>query len=699
MRKDRDLARAYARGLAEYVSAPSELTLQAAYETARWGIAEGVGVVELVNAHHQALEALFAESPGADAAGLRRSCGVFLLEALSTFEMSLRGFRETVGKLEREVAERRNAEEALHRAHDELEERVGLRTRELSEANQNLRREIEVRSRAEAALRETELRYEALVASILDYGILMLEPDGSVASWNQGAARIKGYRAEEIIGRHFSIFYTPEDRAAGRPQQMLERAISEGSYRDEGWRVRKDGSRFWADVLVTALRSPEGVLQGFTKVTRDSTERRRAQEALQKANADLRRADQEKDAFIAMVSHELRNPLAAIIAGAEFLRRVLPQDENIQRPVDIIRRNANLQKRLVNDLLDISRLARDRLQLQRAPVALDLVAQSVVGGQESEATRAGIALTLEAGTGLWTLGDSDRLQQVVLNLVGNAIKFTPAGGRIRVILRRCPVPVPALLPEHTRAVATPGPAAAGFGSILIVVEDTGIGIDRAKLHTVFNMFEQGEVAGGRQRGLGLGLALVKLITEKHGGKVWAESEGPNQGSRFVAAFPELGVEPAGTRLREGPIRLLLVEDNPDTRALLAVNLRAYGHEVVEAESGEDALAALETHGIDLVLADLGLPGIGGYELLRRARLLPGRSDLPAFAVTGLGSDEDMQRVREAGFSGHFVKPVDVQALDRGIRALLRRSGPLSRTSVAGEAGEPRIGEEGATPVE
>jgi len=628
-----------------------------------------LGTVDLAAAHQSVLRRLLADLPdGVSETDVANRGMQFLLEALSPFEMTLRGFRDAVQRLEHEVAERTRAEEALRIAHDHLEERVRQRTAELSAANERLRLEAAERERAEQALRETEHSYEALVANVRDYAIFMVDPDGTVASWNPGAQRIKGYGPEEIVGRHVSVFYTPEDQQNDRPREVLARAIAEGSYEEEGWRVRKDGSRFWADTAVTALRAEDGTLRGFTKVTRDITDRRRAQQALEDLNAQLQQANEEKDQFVAMISHELRNPLSAVLSGVEVLFRTLPPDAGSRRALEIIQRNATLQKRLVNDLLDLSRLTRDRLPLQHAPVALDSIARSVVTGEEREAARAGLALSVDAGPGLWVLGDADRLQQVLLNLVGNAIKFTPSGGRIDVKVFRAAGDVEtaglAASPAAVDAADPPGQP----GCICLVVEDTGIGIDRALLARLFEPFQQGDIASHRQHGLGLGLALVKLITEKHSGRVRAESKGPNQGSRFVVALPALQVEPAlerahGDRAR----RLLLVEGNPDTRALVAANLESSGYQVATAGTCEEALLALATRP-DLILCDVGLPGTNGFEFLQKARQVEGAADIPAFAVIASGSGEDWRRVRQAGFAGHFVKPIDVRALDTAIRA-------------------------------
>ncbi len=660
------LADAYAKAIERYLGAPSEATLETAYEIGRAAIAQGVRMIDVAVAHQRAVARLLAGSSQTPAALLVDRAMQFLIEALSPFELALGGFRDSITRLEHEVAERARAQDALRAAHDHLEERVQQRTAELFAANERLRQEVAERERAEHALREAETSYESLVVSVRDYAIFMLDPEGVVASWNPGAQRIKGYLPHEIIGTHFSVFYTPEDRRQGRPQHALAQAIANGSYEDEGWRVRKDGTEYWADVVLTARRAGDGALKGFTKVTRDATERRQARQALEAMNAELQRSNEEKDQFVAMISHELRNPLAAVVAGAEVLATTALEDPRARRAIEIVKRNAAVQKRLVDDLLDFSRFRRDRVTLQRAPVALDSLVETVVSGEEADAASAGVTLALASERGLWVVGDGDRLQQAMLNLVGNAIKFTPSGGRVDVSLFGCAQPAASLGPGSAPHRASQQKAAE---SVCLVIEDTGTGIDPALLARLFLPFQQGEIASRRQRGLGLGLALVKLIVERHGGAVWAESKGQNRGSRFVVALPLLQFEHPGEPARpKGQTSLLLVEDNADTRTLLAAALQSAGYRVAAAASGEEALALLGTARPDLLLSDIGLPGMSGYEFLRRARAIEGMARVPAFAVTARDLDEDVQRARDAGFEGHFVKPVDPRALDRAIRA-------------------------------
>ena len=367
---------------------------------------------------------------------------------------------------------------------------------------------------------------------------------------------------------------------------------------------------------------------------------------------EAREANAAKDQFLAVLSHELRNPLAPILASVTILRHAARGDERVCRTVDIVERNAKLQARLVNDLLDLSRIGRGKIQLQQAPVCLSTIAQSAVQTERPDADAAGLTLTFAGPDGVWVQGDFDRLQQVVVNLLSNAIKFTPPPGHVHVQVEER---------ENTAR---------------LTVTDTGIGIPDDLLPRLFRMFEQGEVAGQRKVGLGIGLALVKAITYIHGGRVWVESAGPGKGSSFHVEMP-LTTPPAPPPETgnggNSHLEVLLVEDNPDTRSVLADSLATMGHHVRAVETAEEGLAELDIEHPDVILSDIQLPGMDGYEFLRRAHALPGMDRVPAFAITGFGQAEDVRRARDAGYSGHFTKPVDVAVLGQRIREWTRGS--------------------------
>jgi PAS domain S-box-containing protein len=371
-------------------------------------------------------------------------------------------------------------------------------------------RDLTERREAQEALRRAEERYRVLVETVQDYAIFRLDPDGTVASWNSGAERIKGYRADEIVGRHFSAFYPPEDIAAGKPEALLQAARERGRHEQEGWRVRKDGSRFWADIVVTALHTPSGELWGFVKVTRDLTARHAAEaDRLRRAQAE--EAVRLRDEFLSIASHELKTPLTALHMELHSIPRSFPElDPRLARKVDRATRSADRLGTLMSDLLESSRLATQHYQLDRQPFLLAEAVRDVLEHFAEPAVEAGCRVTLRvesAAQGVW---DRSRLQQVVTNLLSNAIKYG-AGAPVEV---RVAV-------DGTEAVLT--------------VEDGGPGIPDDALSRIFDRFERA-VPVRHYGGLGLGLYVSREIVAAHGGSIAAQNV-PGGGARFTVRLP------------------------------------------------------------------------------------------------------------------------------------------------------------------
>lgn len=507
-------------------------------------------------------------------------------------------------------------------------------------------RDVTERRKAERALQESEERFRLLVEGTHDYAIFMLDSQGNIASWNPGAQRIKGYRAHEIIGRHFSCFYPSEAVERGWPDEELRRATADGRFEDEGWRVRNDGSQFWANVIITALRDEAGNLRGFSKITRDLTERRQLERAKLQAEvmADLSR---RKDEFLAMLSHELRNPLAPIINAVQMLRLQEMEDPLQQQATAIIERQTERLTRLIDDLLEVSRITTGRIRLQRASIDLRSVVEHAVETARplivQRRHELSVSLPPEA---VWLYADATRLEQVVVNLLSNAAKYTDEAGRIELSLDQ----------EGREAV--------------VRVRDTGLGIARDLLPSIFDLFTQAPRPPDRsQGGLGVGLTVVRRIVELHGGKAEAFSGGPGRGSEFVVHLPLMPPpHPVATadqpvRPSLGRLKVLVVDDNQDAADTAALLLRRSGHEVRTAYSGGDALDAALADRPDVVLLDLGLPEIDGYEVARRLRQKSAFDDVLLVALTGYGQESDRQRSQEAGCDAHLVKPVNIKKIE------------------------------------
>src|SRR3954468_9890732 len=366
--------------------------------------------------------------------------------------------------------------------------------------------DVTAQHEASEALRISEQQYRLLVESVSDHAIFMLDVAGRVVSWTPAAERLLGYPADEIIGQPFTLFFTLEDRQRGVPEQELRTAEMTGRAEAEGWRVRKDGSRFWGDEMMSPVRSESGELQGFAKVVRDLTDRQRAELEREQLYTQAQEANRLKDEFLGTVSHELRTPLNAILGWTHLLESgEMGLDEGRRRrALATIRRNAEIQAQLVDDLLDVSRIIAGKTRLEVQPTDLRQVLANAVESLQPAAAARGLTLDLSAPEGDATVAaDPDRLQQIVWNLVSNAIKFTPSGGRVRVAGR--------LSARGTE----------------IVVEDNGIGIAAEVLPFIFDRFRQGDSSTQRTHGgVGLGLAIVRHLAELHGGTVDATSLGP-----------------------------------------------------------------------------------------------------------------------------------------------------------------------------
>jgi PAS domain S-box-containing protein len=535
-------------------------------------------------------------------------------------------------------------------------------------------RDLTQRRGHEEALRRSEERFRLLVEGVADYAIFMLDANGLVATWNVGAQRIKGYAAAEIVGRHFSVFYPPEPRESGWPDHELMVASETGSFVDEGWRVRRDGSMFWANVTITALRDGNGRLLGFAKLTRDLTERRQAEaaeeagrerdellQAERSARIEAQRATRMKDEFLATLSHELRTPLSAILGWTQVMRRAgsTGKPVDLERAVDVIERNARAQVKLIDDLLDLSRIMAGKVRLDAQPVSLREVVQATVDSARpaAEAKKLRLVVRLDPGT-TTVLGDAGRLQQIAGNLLSNAIKFTPAGGQVQVGLQRVGL------------------------RLELSVSDTGIGIPASFLPQVFDRFSQSDSSTTRAfGGLGLGLAICRQLVDLHGGTIRAASAGEGLGATFVVDLPiaELQleadaahIEPAAAQdaptdpaapPRLGGVHAFILDDEPDARDLLQRVFEDQGAQVTAFTSAQEALAALQRARPTVIVSDIGMPTMDGYQFMRSLRASETRDDrIPALALTAFARAEDRKKSLLAGYQAHLAKPFDMTEL-------------------------------------
>jgi len=680
--------------------------------------------------------------------------------------------------------------------------------------------------KAEEVLRQRIEHFDQFVAGVSDYAIFMLDPEGRVATWNLGAERIKGYQAEEIIGKHFSVFYPQESVERGWPEYELEVARDEGRFEDEGWRVRKDGSLFWANVVITAVFDGQRGLRGFSKITRDLTERKqaednlrrsysllekrveertaeltatnkalqaeiedrkRSEEALRESEERYRRliaampaavyttdrqgritlfndeavklwgrrpaigemwcgsfrifrpdgtllpldecpmaitlregravrgqeiiverpdgtrvcvlprpeplrnslgeiegavnmlvditdrkrmedalqeADRRKDEFLAMLAHELRNPLAPLSNSLHLLRLSEDLSPTVMQVRDIMESQVSQLVRLVDDLLDVSRIAGGKIELRKEAAELAAVIARAVETSRPliEAASHQLAITIPPQP-MMLEADPVRLTQVITNLLNNAAKYTEPGGQIWLTVRR----------EDREAVVS--------------VRDTGLGIPAEMLPRVFDMFAQVDGTLSRaQGGLGIGLTLAKTFVQMHGGRIEVNSAGVGKGSEFVVHLPLASHMPSSTVLTlvsggtTKPLparRILVVDDTRSAAYTLGKLLEKIGQQVCIRCDAASALEHVRTEPADVIISDISMPGIDGYELARRLRQEPSLKGLVLVALTGYGQDSDRQRATDAGFDYHLVKPVSLEAI-RDLLVSLPATGEVQR---------------------
>lgn len=625
--------------------------------------------------------------------------------------------------------------------------------------------------------RRTEDLYRKAIEDIRDYAIFTMDPDGLVTNWNAGAQHILGYTEQEIIGKDASKFFTVEDRAKDVPAKELGTAATLGRAEDERWHVRRNGSRFWASGIVTAVRDySSGKLIGFSKVMRDMTERnklteerdrffalsmdmlcivrldgrfqrvnpafqevlgfseeellvlsifdllhpddlagtltayeelatgkpiaymenrlqtkhddykwvawsyfpvpqdglafgvgrdmtdlRRMHEILRLRAQDLEDANRVKDEFLATMSHELRTPLTSILGWSRLLQSNQLSDKEKERAVQVIQRNAEAQSKLIEDLLDVSRIITGKLKIEFQPVSFASITEGVINslGPAIDAKQVQLETEIDPAAGP-ILGDPARLQQIVTNLLSNAIKFTPNGGSIYVGLER--------RDSHVQ----------------LEVRDTGVGIAAEHLPHIFERFRQVDSSNVRAHGgLGLGLAIVDYLARQQGGTVSASSEGLGKGATFTVEFPLTSLDGIGgnfvavdlftdrasaalenkessTDERLKNLRILVVEDDPDTQELLKTVLEQHGAEVVTAASATSALAEIRRAQLDVIISDIAMAGENGYELIRKVRSLEPEAGghIPAIALTAYAGVADRRRALLAGFQTHLSKPIE-----------------------------------------
>jgi len=496
-------------------------------------------------------------------------------------------------------------------------------------------------------------RHMALIVESSDDAIVSKTVDGIIQTWNASAERVFGYTAAEAIGRPITIIIPP-DRQDEELEILSRIRAGERVEHFETVRLRKDGQHIHVSLSISPVVDESGKVVGASKTARDVTDRKKAEEKILSLLAELKVADRRKDEFLALLAHELRGPLAPLRSTLEIIKRTSDTGNGVDETVDTMDRQLGQLVRLVDDLLDVSRITHNKIALAKERVDLARIIGQAVEASLPQAESLGhqMKVTLPSGP-IYVEADPARLAQVFGNLLNNACKYTPPGGRISV---------------------TAEPAGS---EVLVKVKDTGVGIPSDRLTSVFEMFTQIEQSGeGSRGGLGLGLTLVKRLVEMHDGSVAAHSEGPGRGSEFVVRLPVMSAPPLSNAVvpesipAAKPRRILVVDDNTDAASSLALLLKISGNEAHTANEGLEAIEVAEAFRPDVVLLDIGMPNLDGLEVCRRIRAQPWGRDMLMIALTGWGQEEDRRKSKDVGFDHHLVKPVDFATLMR----LLAESG-------------------------
>jgi len=521
---------------------------------------------------------------------------------------------------------------------------------------------------AEEKLRKSEEMFRLLVSGVEDYAIVMLNPEGEIVSWNEGLKRIKGYGAEEILGKHFSCFYLPEDIVAGKPQIELESASKNGRLEVEGWRVRKDQSRFRAHVVISALHDPAGKLVGFGKVTRDISQQVAAEESLKQARDQAQEASRLKSQFLANMSHEIRTPMNGIMGITEILMRSELTDKQRQI-LKTLRDVGSSMLAVINDILDFSKVEAGKLSLQSEEFSLAEIIEGIreMFAAEASSSENEFVISVSPAIPAIVIGDAGRLRQVLINLIGNAIKFTNKG-KVIVTVDVNTVNENDLLADFR-------------------VIDDGIGISKEQIACLFEPFVQGDGATTRKYGgTGLGLSISKSLVELMQGQIGAESE-LGKGSTFwfriplkqrskgtetvpAGAIASLEKDRAGWQFRSDS-SILVVEDNPVNKTVILMELSELGLQAQAVTNGKEAVEAFVREHFDLILMDCQMPEMDGWQATSQIRgLEKDGKRVPIIALTAQALEGDREKCLAGGMDDYLSKPIDFLHLEEVLKRWL-----------------------------
>lgn len=519
--------------------------------------------------------------------------------------------------------------------------------------------------------------WHALFKNNID-AIFLLDAQGRFTDANAAAEQLSGYAADELVTMGFSELCAESDRQ--RALSFFARVLAGAPQRGELTGLCRDGSKVDISVTGTPIFSDEAVTGLFCTV-RDVSKQRRLEEQLRH---DSREAERAKDRFLAVLSHELRTPLMPVLTTVQMLESNQRAPVEFRDTLAMMRRNLELEARLIDDLLDLNRIRHGKLALYMQPHDLHERIRHVLELCKDQLfdKRLNVELHLDAGHAQ-VHADPGRIQQVLWNIIGNAVKFTPAGGTIRIQTCNGQEMAGPSCKLGSQSGCRGRMACAAVPDVVVVhVSDTGVGIDPQRLAQLFTAFERAGQEGCSVGGAGVGLAITKALVELHGGELAAYSEGPSKGAQFTITLPrrrpvvpEVETGPSATRRRRSWQfqDLLLVEDHPDTAKVLGLLLKGFGFRVTVAPTVQEGLALAKQKRFDLLISDIGLPDGTGADLVRQLREY---QDIPAIALSGYGMEDDIRRSYEAGFADHLIKPINLRHLEATIERLLGCRGDL-----------------------
>ncbi|WP_445576734.1 PAS domain S-box protein [Pseudomonas sp. E141] len=508
--------------------------------------------------------------------------------------------------------------------------------------------DITKRRHAEEELRLGEERMRLVAESTHDFAIIILDEDGLITDWNTGAELIFGYTKQEVLGAYYDLIFSPEDRAGGVPENELRAAREHGRGEDERWHVRKDGSQFYCSGEVTQLKSNS--LQGYVKIARDLTGHKRTQDEQNQRLMETQTNSHLKDEFFAVMSHELKHPLNLIQLNAELLRRLPATKATVPaiKAVNTICDAVSSQARIIDDLLDVARMRTGKLKLKKQPVDLTSALQEIYNVVLSAGHHCQVTLDISKHVPVMVDADPTRLEQVIWNLVNNALKFTPAGGCVQLVVSRVD----------------------GYAQFDVI--DSGAGLTEENMEKIFDLFGQAENhhQPHQREGLGIGLSLVRQLVEAHDGSVSVRSKGLGYGCTFSVLLPlcesqkqnEADNSTTAADERLSGLKVLLVDDSRDVLEVLHMLLEMEGAEVNAFGDPQEALNAAQTNVYNLIISDIGMPVMNGHQLIKKIREMKHLGQTPAIALTGYGAETDRNETAESGFNHHVSKPVSHDVL-------------------------------------